>query len=373
MTNLVAKRLSRFNCGQRKFFLLLSIVEGQNGLRLTLSDGGKAWSGKLNEQDFGEWSERTKLSPSDYRSQTMKALSGESFNGRKFEYDVQEEGGNGSVVLTWKRILDDEDIKLQLGSVNLRPELDLAKSTSHILESSIQLTNQLQDNIQQLTDERDRLTSEHAVALKRLEKFVSIKEDTEKDLFSKFVVVINDKKAKIRELKRKLEQRTPQETISTARSPSGPEKSRKCHAVSSAEESDGESPSTSAQAKVTDSEAEYDTDDEMKKSSHSAKNIRREDERSGTSNGGRADDEESDGLILDDADDDDDDCLAAVVPKRPRKTKAETVARKSTSKTRIPVTDPQPSSVRRSASLRKTASKGSSHNLDVSNLINDMD
>lgn len=66
----------------------------------------------VNEQDFGEWSERTKLSPSDYRSQTMKALSGESFNGRKFEYDVQEEGGNGSVVLTWKRILDDEDIKV---------------------------------------------------------------------------------------------------------------------------------------------------------------------------------------------------------------------------------------------------------------------
>ena len=65
----------------------------------------------VSEDDFLSWSKKTKLKLSDYKTQTLKALSGEGLNGSEFVYEVTEEE-DGSANLIWKRVLGGGDIKV---------------------------------------------------------------------------------------------------------------------------------------------------------------------------------------------------------------------------------------------------------------------
>ena len=63
---------------------------------------------------------------------------------------------------------------------------------------------QSQQEIDDLRKENTRLASERQGALSRLEKYGNLQKDIEKDLFGKFIVVLNEKKAKIRRLMEQL-------------------------------------------------------------------------------------------------------------------------------------------------------------------------
>ena len=63
---------------------------------------------------------------------------------------------------------------------------------------------QSQQEIDDLRKENTRLVSERQGALSRLEKYGNLQKDIEKDLFGKFIVVLNEKKAKIRRLMEQL-------------------------------------------------------------------------------------------------------------------------------------------------------------------------
>ena len=73
-----------------------------------------------------------------------------------------------------------------------------------VLEHAVSTTHALQQKMEELERENSRLVSERQAALSRLEKCARIKEEVEGELFSKFKVVLNEKKAKIRQLMEQL-------------------------------------------------------------------------------------------------------------------------------------------------------------------------
>ncbi|XP_071480755.1 uncharacterized protein [Diadema antillarum] len=113
---------------------------------------------------------------------------------------VSSSGRNGKV-LSWKKAVS--SIKLQLGSVPLEPVASSPDAVKDILLYSIEAATDLKSAICRLETENERLSSERAQALKRLERCVVQKEDMEADLYAKFATILNGKKAKIRELKQK--------------------------------------------------------------------------------------------------------------------------------------------------------------------------
>ena len=97
-----------------------------------------------------------------------------------------------------KKYILTDNVKFLLGSVTLSPHHDEGAAT--LLDFAVSSLQEMGD----LQKENTRLASEHQGALSRLEKCTNLQEDIEKDLFGKFKVILNEKKAKIRQLMERL-------------------------------------------------------------------------------------------------------------------------------------------------------------------------
>ncbi|XP_025080391.1 DNA repair protein XRCC4-like isoform X3 [Pomacea canaliculata] len=181
-------------------FLLTRLKsEGKEGLHLMLTDGEQFWEGELTEEDLDSLSSNLKMDFNSYVGQTVMALTKPHSSEFSFAYHLKQQA-EGVVDFLWKKAAT-EDIKILMGSVLLHSQTDAVRALAHIFDACIGSAEELHNRIHSLETENQRLSQERQNALKRLEKCVSAKEELERDLYSKFVTVLNSKKAKIRALK----------------------------------------------------------------------------------------------------------------------------------------------------------------------------
>lgn len=176
-----------------------------NAVSLQVSDGVRAWQGSLSTTQLKALAERSKLTLKSFLTDTRKALSRKDLGELSFLYSAKHLEDD-KLELTWKKHILSENIKFQLGQVELcsRPSACIVPP---LISFGIDSISELQQRLGQLEAKCVRLTREREEALQILRQHASIQEQVEKDLFSKFKVVLNEKKAKIRnvmELKRHL-------------------------------------------------------------------------------------------------------------------------------------------------------------------------
>ncbi|NWI84727.1 XRCC4 protein, partial [Pitta sordida] len=92
----------------------------------------------------------------------------------------------------------------RLGSVKLQAALSPAEVVKELISYCLDNLAKLQAKNQHLQRENERLFSDWSATEKRLEKCVEAKEELEADLYTRFVLVLNEKKAKIRSLQKLL-------------------------------------------------------------------------------------------------------------------------------------------------------------------------
>ena len=191
-----------------------------DGLAITVSDGKQAWSRRLGGRQLAEMAQRVKMEEKEFHSETLKALTRENMGSLHFVYSVRV-CPSGSLELVWKKHLLSENIKFQLGVVTLDPQPG-EQVHRQLLGFATDRITSLRGEISGLQVEKERLVRERQTALERLEKCVSLKEDTEHDLYRKFKVVLNDKKAKIRRLMEQLGRMAEEKNTETSRLASPP-------------------------------------------------------------------------------------------------------------------------------------------------------
>ena len=191
-----------------------------DGLGITVSDGKQAWSRRLGGRQLAEMARKVKMEEEEFYSETLKALTRENMGSLHFVYSMRV-CSSGSLELVWKKHLLSENIKFQLGVVTLDPQLG-EQVHRQLLGFAIDSMTSLREEISGLQVEKERLVRERQTALERLEKCVSLKEDTEHDLYRKFKLVLNDKKAKIRRLMEQLSQIAEDRNTQTSRLASPP-------------------------------------------------------------------------------------------------------------------------------------------------------
>lgn len=182
--------------------VLYSLVQCKpQAFSILASDGHKAWTGVIAHKKLGEMANKVKMEVKELLAVTRKALTREDIGSVEFLYTTKlvQKGEEESLELVWKKHLVAGDIKVQLGSVLLEPH------HSHVvlcrmLEQALSKMAEFQTAIQELESERARLVDERMSALQRLDKCVSMKEELEADLYGKFKMVLNEKKAKVRRL-----------------------------------------------------------------------------------------------------------------------------------------------------------------------------
>lgn len=336
----------QLSTGGTAYLLVNYKNEDTDEFLLSISDGSKVWKGKFDEDDIENMRKTLKLDYESLLKKTKDALTCEYSSGLSYEYKLNSQ----RTEFQW-HYAPDEDITYMLGSCAVKPARDPSKSMCEILDHCIDRNQEMKERLSAVQTDYDRISQERANALKRLEKCVVAKEELEKELYSKFVDVLNSKKEKIRQLKSNYASgdslagtsHTEQEPVKT-----GVKRAKKRSAPGDDEESDQEK----SDADTTDEEAS--TPRKSKKAMTKSP-------------------QKDDSVVLDTSDG----SLGTSLVSRPRRN-AEPNKRKTPSKPVLPKVpsseqkSERPVRMKRGGTASSTASNRSSDNIDPDDLIDNL-
>ena len=123
-----------------------------------------------------------------------------------FHYSISKDSVS-QVTLKWKRVQN--DVKFCLGTFNFEKTEDFTSAIKYILSTSCKNLNFISSSLEASKRDHDNLKKEYKTLQNDLKKCSTLKEELENELLAKFVLVINEKKAKIRALQEQLANSIP--------------------------------------------------------------------------------------------------------------------------------------------------------------------
>ncbi|XP_030367306.1 DNA repair protein XRCC4 isoform X2 [Strigops habroptila] len=172
------------------------------GFGITLSDGQCAWTGAVSEAEISREAADVEMNREKYVGELKKALiAGEESAGR-YNFAISRDDENMECHFSYERNLKDGSFRL--GSLKLQKVLSPVEVVKELIGYCLDCLGRLQSKTEHLQKENERLFRCWSDTEKRLEKCVEAKEELEADLYNRFILVLNEKKAKIRNLQKLL-------------------------------------------------------------------------------------------------------------------------------------------------------------------------
>ncbi|KAG9488036.1 hypothetical protein GDO78_007697 [Eleutherodactylus coqui] len=172
--------------------------ELDSGFSLTLCDGHTAWVGEVSKEDLSREAADMEMERSKYVEELKKALITAPQTGSKYSFDlVKDEENPEMYCFTYEKTL--KDIAFKLGSLRLRNAPDPAGIIREIINYCLNCATELHSRNEHLLKENERLRQDW-------NDMHEHKEELEQNLYTRFTLVLNEKKAKIRSLNQKLSQ-----------------------------------------------------------------------------------------------------------------------------------------------------------------------
>ncbi|XP_028273399.1 DNA repair protein XRCC4 [Parambassis ranga] len=168
-----------------------------SGFQLLLTDGQDAWRGEVSAEDVCGEAEELEMQVERYIQDLQQALT-ESAASYSFTLTPHPPEQGSSVALTYEKM--QKDISFRLGCVRLRSAPEPTEAVRELLTHSLQRGDGLQRHNQDLQDQNQRLRREQQRITAELKRYAGGKEALEAELYSRFVLILNEKKAKIRSL-----------------------------------------------------------------------------------------------------------------------------------------------------------------------------
>ncbi|XP_014824803.1 PREDICTED: DNA repair protein XRCC4-like [Poecilia mexicana] len=169
------------------------------GFKLLLTDGHKAWRGKVSEAVVNEEAEELEMAKEKYIQDLQQALTEpEPSASYCFTLKPHPPTSSHTVTLTYEKM--QKDISFKLGSVSLDAVKEPAKAVREVLIHTLQQGNELQQHNHKLKEENQRLIQEHQNITEKLKHYAESIETLKAELYSRFVLLLNEKKTKIRSL-----------------------------------------------------------------------------------------------------------------------------------------------------------------------------
>ncbi|XP_030323220.1 DNA repair protein XRCC4 [Calypte anna] len=172
------------------------------GFGIILADGQCAWTGTVSEAEISREAADMEMKREKYVEELKKALIAGEESAGKYNFAVSRDEENMECHFSYERKLKDGSFRL--GSVKLQKVSSPAEVVKELIGYCLDCLGRLQAKNEHLQKENERLLSNWTDVEKRLEKCVESKEELEADLYNRFILVLNEKKAKIRNLQKLL-------------------------------------------------------------------------------------------------------------------------------------------------------------------------
>ncbi|XP_063996166.1 DNA repair protein XRCC4 isoform X2 [Pogoniulus pusillus] len=172
------------------------------GFDIVLSDGQSAWTGTVSEAEISREAADMEMNREKYVEELKKALIAGEESAGKYNFAISRDDESMKCLFSYERNLKDGSFRL--GSLKLQKVSSAAEVIKELLSYCLDRLGRLQAKNEHLQKENERLLNEWSDVEKRLEKCVEAKEELEADLYGRFVLVLNEKKAKIRNLQKLL-------------------------------------------------------------------------------------------------------------------------------------------------------------------------
>ncbi|XP_041042863.1 DNA repair protein XRCC4 isoform X1 [Carcharodon carcharias] len=187
------------------YYLQISWEKDQDlgsGFTVTVCNGEQAWSGRVSDNQVTMEAKEAEMDREKYVDELQQALTTGEETVRNYSFDFSKDNDEEVFHFSYEKLL--QDISFKLGSVELRQVLDSTEVNKELISYVLRCNAELRDKNEHLQQENKRLLCERNYTLKELEKYVKAKEELEQDLYSRFILVLNEKKAKIRSLQETL-------------------------------------------------------------------------------------------------------------------------------------------------------------------------
>ncbi|XP_057349743.1 DNA repair protein XRCC4 isoform X3 [Manis pentadactyla] len=169
-----------------------------SGFVITLTDGQSAWTGTVGESEISREASDMTMEKEQYVDELRKGLVSGVGPAGAYKFNFSKESCNFFFEKNLK------DISFRLGSFNLEEVANPAEVIRELICDCLDIIAINQAKNENLQKENERLLREWNDVQGRFEKCVSAKEAVESDLYNRFILVLNEKKAKIRSLNKLL-------------------------------------------------------------------------------------------------------------------------------------------------------------------------
>ncbi|XP_063066103.1 DNA repair protein XRCC4 isoform X2 [Engraulis encrasicolus] len=198
----------------RSFFLKVEWKEDFGaGFVILLCDGVSAWTGEVSEEEVSREAQEMEMSRERYVRDLQVALTNEGPAAPDYTFHLTaERGGRGhgsqhassTLHLSYEKV--QKDISFRLGAVELQPVPEPSAVVKELISHGLQRAAQLHTRNHKLQEENQRYRQQQLRINADMERYVTGKETLEKELYSRFVLVLNEKKKKIRALQARVKE-----------------------------------------------------------------------------------------------------------------------------------------------------------------------
>ncbi|KAJ8286709.1 hypothetical protein GJAV_G00042350 [Gymnothorax javanicus] len=188
------------------FFLKVEWEEDLGtGFTVILCDGISAWDGQVSVDDVIRESEEMDMQVERYVQDLQLALTERGQQAEGYSFHLSPDSARSGVLqLSYEKV--QKDFLFRLGSVELQPVVEPSEVIKELISFGLGRSRQLQTSNLHLQEENSCLREEQDRMTAEMDRYVRGKEHLEKELYSRFIVVLNEKKAKIRGLMGKIKQ-----------------------------------------------------------------------------------------------------------------------------------------------------------------------
>ncbi|XP_007948740.1 DNA repair protein XRCC4 [Orycteropus afer afer] len=165
-----------------------------SGFVVTLTDGQSVWTGTVSASEISQEADDMAMEKEKYVDELRKALVLGAGPADAYKFNFSEDSGHFSFEKNLKNVL------FRLGSFNLEKVANPAEVIRELICDCLDTITENQAKNQHLKKENERLLRDWNDVQQRFDKCVNAKETLETDLYRRFILVLNEKKAKIRSL-----------------------------------------------------------------------------------------------------------------------------------------------------------------------------